>query len=249
MKKAILLLIAIPLLLFAQGPLPMSGPLTMWQIAVTQYSLGEMSELQLSYPFSLAQLNSYSHLSDKTPPFKISDWYGYTGNFRNREVDTIMVRSNCPPGYTPSTGYYYIQPGRYTSPLGVDAATALAQDDVDTYAQNFINGSSTGGLGEGYPGTCVVDPSTNGIIAKHSNTWWIPGWWGHVGVYSDYTVRADITVNVTIEFRSGATDNYNITIENGMRYGSRSWHFRSISAVTVNSITPINDGTYTYYIK
>jgi hypothetical protein len=77
MKKILL-----PIILFyhiqVEAQLPASGPLSISQIADFMVTEGEISSTERSGPLSLAFLNSRSHLINKgTPPYKISDWYGY----------------------------------------------------------------------------------------------------------------------------------------------------------------------------
>ena len=52
----------------------------MTQIATVMYNLGEISYASTLIPYSLSYLNAASHLTDKTAPFSISDWYGYNGD-------------------------------------------------------------------------------------------------------------------------------------------------------------------------
>lgn len=58
--------------------IPSSGALTMGQIAYAMWSIGELTDVEVDGSYSLSFLNSKSHLADKTAPFSISDWYGYT---------------------------------------------------------------------------------------------------------------------------------------------------------------------------
>lgn len=66
---------------FGQTSLPSSGALTMHQIATVMANLGEISPIytEPGTSYSISFLNGASHLSDKTPPYSISDWYGYSG--------------------------------------------------------------------------------------------------------------------------------------------------------------------------
>lgn len=57
--------------------LPDSGGLSMRTIADYMLNLNELSAAERAAPFSLSLLNRNSHLTRKTAPFKLSDWYGY----------------------------------------------------------------------------------------------------------------------------------------------------------------------------
>lgn len=122
MKNLILLLSILTLALStrAQIPnkLPTSGTLSMGQIADYMVTLGEMTPAQRAAPFSLQLLNSLSHLSDKTAPYSISDWYGYgppptycggqTWMTSNLNVGTMVNAStnytSTPPPYVYNNG-------------------------------------------------------------------------------------------------------------------------------------------------
>lgn len=80
MKKIIIiLLLTCGLNSYGQTSIPVSGPITMYQIALVMANLGEISPIYLEpgTPYSIAFLNAASHLADKTAPYSLSDWYGY----------------------------------------------------------------------------------------------------------------------------------------------------------------------------
>ncbi|MES2372557.1 MAG: hypothetical protein V4557_08255 [Bacteroidota bacterium] len=75
-----ILLLVMGLAAKAQYPaaLPSSGPLSTDMIKDWMYAAGEITFAEYSGATSLAFLNSKSHLTDKTAPYSISDWYGYS---------------------------------------------------------------------------------------------------------------------------------------------------------------------------
>ena len=74
----------------AQTSLPSSGAMSISQIATVMYNLGELTITERSGALSISFLNSKSHLVDKTAPFSISDWYGYTGS-SGTGIDSISI--------------------------------------------------------------------------------------------------------------------------------------------------------------
>ena len=75
--KWILINILFVCVLPLKAQLANSGAMSMSTIANYMVTLGEMTPAQRSLPFSIKFLNSLSHLSKKTSPYNISDWYGY----------------------------------------------------------------------------------------------------------------------------------------------------------------------------
>lgn len=69
-------------------PLPASGPISMKTIANYMLGLGELTTTETSVPYSILLLNTKSHLTDKTAPFKLSDWYSY-GELKKAVISTI----------------------------------------------------------------------------------------------------------------------------------------------------------------
>lgn len=61
----------------AQVTLPLSGPITIQQIADYMYGIGELTLAEKNGSKSIVFLNGKSRLVDKTLPFSLSDWYGY----------------------------------------------------------------------------------------------------------------------------------------------------------------------------
>lgn len=59
-------------------PLPLSGKISLDQIADWMLSAGEITMSERSSALSINFLNHKSHLVNKTAPFSLSDWYGYS---------------------------------------------------------------------------------------------------------------------------------------------------------------------------
>lgn len=76
MKKIIFLLL-LNANCYAQTLIPSSGAIEMSLIATVMYNLGEITSPEIAASYSISFLNGKSHLTDKTAPFSISDWYGY----------------------------------------------------------------------------------------------------------------------------------------------------------------------------
>lgn len=89
MKKILFLLTILSNAVLGQTSIPSSGALSMSQIATVMYNLGEITSGELAAPYSVAFLNAKSHLTDKTAPFPLSDWWGYTGS--GGGIDSITV--------------------------------------------------------------------------------------------------------------------------------------------------------------
>lgn len=108
MKKIIFLLL-ISIKCYSQTSIPSSGAITMTQIATVMYNLGEISYAATLVPYSLSYLNSASHLTDKTAPFSISDWYGYASDgpteWSSLYVLSEAPEASCYSGTSPMTIY------------------------------------------------------------------------------------------------------------------------------------------------
>lgn len=253
MRLLILLLLS-PLLCFSQEAIPSSGPVSMSRIAAVQVALGEMSPLILDQPYTLAELNSYSHLSDKTPPFKISDWYGYTGNFRSSQMDTVVLRNNCGTGLIPSSGMYSIAEGAYTSTISVEHANELAKADLDANAQLAANGQPVSGLGTAYPGGCHSSSSTYNNISlvqvkrvdrfPRSDI-------VNVVFSSQYPVASNLIVTIRVWGIDNSYDDYDRILHAGTV--TTSTHVGDSQNITLKNpygqiiaVTPTSDSQYIY---
>lgn len=151
MRKLIIILMLIGNSLFAQTSLPSSGPLSVQQIASFMHNLTEIStEQYLSGNYTIAFLNAMSHLSDKTPPYSISDWYGYTGTptVNSFTVTTVYFSSlgDVPSASTACTSSKGTPPVLYyAGTLGVGTTlyrdsglTAPAFDGSYKYGTNYF---------------------------------------------------------------------------------------------------------------
>jgi uncharacterized repeat protein (TIGR02543 family) len=59
-----------------KSPLPGSGPISMKTVADYMLAIGEIRTEERNAPFGITFLNQKSHLDDKTPPFKLTEWSG-----------------------------------------------------------------------------------------------------------------------------------------------------------------------------
>lgn len=73
-----------------KSPLPGSGPISMKTIADYMLAIGELKAEERNAPFGIPFLNQKSHLEDKTPPFKLTEWYGY-GEQKKALLRTVAV--------------------------------------------------------------------------------------------------------------------------------------------------------------
>lgn len=74
-----------------------------------------------------------------------------------------FTRSNCGTDYTGGSSTYTVAAGSYSSTTSQAAADQLAQDDVNTYGLNRVNGGG-GGAGTATAGTCTISAWYN--VAK-----------------------------------------------------------------------------------
>lgn len=80
------------------------------------------------------------------------------------ERSGIFIRSNCGTDYTGGPQTYTVSAGSYTATTQA-AADALAQLDVDTWGQNWVDGYGIGGMGYAQAGTCLY---TGGSLPYYS---------------------------------------------------------------------------------
>lgn len=238
---------------FSQSKLPTSGPITLKQIALVMYAYGEISPLVLDDPYSIAQLNAASHLTDKTAPFSLSDWYGYTGTFSSALMDTIVLRNNCPDGYLASSGMYSMPYGAYTSTESQELANASAHLDMALYAQTEVNGGTTAGLGTVVEGNCYAtpDPDNTITLVEVSRADRFPNKDDVlITLGSEYPVASQLTVVIRVYGIDGGYRDYSQLILSG-RVTSSTYHDedgkinKGITGEII-SVTPTSDSTYDY---
>jgi len=104
-------------------PLQASGPLSVFQIADQMLLLGEISQEERDVPFSIAFLNSKSHLSNKNAPYRVSDWYGYGPAKTTARLVTSGIR-NISAGAAGSGGYIHSDGGAAIIERGVCWSTS-----------------------------------------------------------------------------------------------------------------------------
>lgn len=98
MKKLLIILLLSVNTGYAQTSLPVSGPISVADIALVMYNIGEISPPAYeSGNFTLRDLNSSSHLEDKSAPYSISDWYGYSGTSEIKYTYNFDAFSNSVP--------------------------------------------------------------------------------------------------------------------------------------------------------
>jgi len=139
MKKILLLIYLLMYFAptFAQypSPLPSSGQISIQQIYNWMNAAGEMP---YSTSYSINTLNSASHLTDKTAPYSLSDWYGY-----------YLLLTASISGGGPSPICYNTAPGTFTATGG---------GGIGTYTYLWYkDGVSTGTTTQTYaPGNLIA---------------------------------------------------------------------------------------------
>lgn len=156
MKKVIFFLL-ISVKCYSQTSIPSSGAITMTQIATVMNNLGEISYAATLVPYSLSYLNSKSHLADKTAPFSISDWYGYSN------PDTIPIQP-CGGAIEYSGGVAF--PTIIEITLGSSTGTVRFDFNSFNIPDKFIvmfDGSEV--INSGYRGDTSYQTSLNAALA------------------------------------------------------------------------------------
>lgn len=139
MKESLLILFLILHLTNAEAqypaPLPSSGPISIQSVYNWMQAAGEIS----TGPYSLSDLNSHSHLADKTAPYSLSDWYGYQwvcGNVmqKTHTAGTVAAVTKTINYKTTSSSLSGTSKCWITQNLGADRQATLLTDNTEASA-------------------------------------------------------------------------------------------------------------------
>ena len=140
----------------AQYPtaLPSSGSISIQQISNWMLAANEIS----ANNYSISYLNSKSHLADKTAPYSLSDWYGYTPACFTPSISSVSYSGSR------STGIYV----KINGVVGTGKWSFTVSFTVPYPANQYIsftdyvttNGVSTL-VGSGFPGAVTISNFQN----------------------------------------------------------------------------------------
>jgi len=140
----------------AQYPtaLPSSGSISIQQISNWMLAAGEIS----ANNYSISYLNSKSHLADKTAPYSLSDWRGYTPACFTPSISSVSFSG------TRSNGIYVkivgvVGTGKWSFLVSFNTGYPSNQNVSFT---DYVTSSGVNTLvGSGFPGTVTINNFQN----------------------------------------------------------------------------------------
>ncbi|WP_342329917.1 putative Ig domain-containing protein [Pedobacter sp. FW305-3-2-15-E-R2A2] len=163
-----------------KSPLPASGPISMKTVADYMLAIGEIRTEERNAPFGISFLNQKSHLEDKMPPFKLTEWYGY-GEQKKPLLKTVAVTQKSTtsvftgidllddggPAILESGVCWSTSPGptiadqKLTSGTG---SSVLSPEGLNTGVPYYLKAYATNRLGTAYGNELVFIIKEDGLI-------------------------------------------------------------------------------------